>query len=155
MACKTEFLDHVTIPKNQIHTLNESLLNNPEAAAKEYQSQIQSLFGTASASFSLVLLGLGPDGHTCSLFPKHTLLDESVLLISHITDSPKLPSCRITFTYRLLNNAKVCLFVATGQGKADMLKEILEEKRDYPATRVGAKIVDWLIDDHAAAKLAL
>lgn len=69
-----------------------------------------------------MLLGMGPDGHTCSLFPGHKLLEETDALVAPIADSPKPPPQRITMTYPLINNAKLCIFALSGQGKADMVQ---------------------------------
>lgn len=72
--------------------------------------------------FDALILGVGPDGHTCSLFPGHKLCEETSVWVAPISDSPKPPSNRITFTFPILNNARYCAFIATGSSKADILK---------------------------------
>lgn len=72
--------------------------------------------------FDMLLLGMGPDGHTCSLFPGHKLIEENSVWVAPITDSPKPPLARITITFPVINNARHCIFAMAGEGKAEMLK---------------------------------
>ena len=65
---------------------------------------------------------MGPDGHTCSLFPNHPALDVEDKLVTYIDNSPKPPSQRITFTYKLLLNAKNVIFLATGKSKQTIVR---------------------------------
>lgn len=75
--------------------------------------------------FDVLLLGLGSDGHTCSLFPRHKALDEMSLWVCAVNDSPKPPSARITFTFSVINNARICAFIVTGSSKANIVKVII------------------------------
>lgn len=70
----------------------------------------------------MLLLGMGPDGHTCSLFPGHDLLNEKSKWVAFLTDSPKPPPSRITLTFPVINNAKTCIFATCGKEKAEMVK---------------------------------
>lgn len=113
------------LKESQFVAINRSL--DLVDCAKDYADKILKRFGLESESsevpcFDSLLLGMGPDGHTCSLFPGHPLLKESAVLIAPISDSPKPPPERVTMTYSLVNNAKQCIFAISGKGKAPMVK---------------------------------
>lgn len=92
-------------------------------ACDDYLEKLKQYFGSDYVpQFDVLLLGMGPDGHTCSLFPNHPLLKESGEWVMPIVDSPKPPSERITLTFPVVNNAKNCVFALAGEGKADVVK---------------------------------
>src|SRR5207244_11369034 len=103
--------------------------------------------------------GVGPDGHTCSLFPNSPQLDESILWVTHVDNSPKPPPRRITITLPVINHAHRVVFVATGKGKQDVLHDILENDDDKTLPVTFVKPVNgslyWFLDEDAAAKLIL
>jgi len=125
-------------------------------SAADYEKEITSLFqGVENCSFDLVLLGIGPDGHTASLFPGHEALKERTKLVAAVTDSPKPPSERVTFTYRLIGQAHCVAFVATGENKSAVLKQIVEAAQcELPAAQVHAKEIHWFVDRAAVNGVA-
>lgn len=133
LLAKQHLLGHVPIPKDQIHTIDPNLVKDSKASASQYTEQLQSVFGKDLPSFDLILLGIGPDGHCCSLFPGHRLLNVNDRWVDSLDDSPKPPPSRITLTYPVVNNARNNLFVVTGEGKAETVQKILERKEDFPA----------------------
>ncbi|CAG8580443.1 3606_t:CDS:2 [Diversispora eburnea] len=176
LLCQKELFDHVPIPPENIHIIKSDLVENIDLAYKsgetekgeelaqeivdDYENQLVSVFGSLNPVkypvFDLLLLGLGPDGHTCSLFPDHPLLKET-LWVGYIDNSPKPPSRRITFTLPVINHAHSIIFVATGENKQDILRKILDENNydDLPAKLVKPSHgqVYWYLDQSAAAKL--
>jgi len=139
---------------------------NPDALELEdicyaYEQKLITEFAQKEAArfpvFDLLLLGIGPDGHTCSLFPGHELLTEEDRWVAPIEDSPKPPPRRITLTYPVVNHAQRVAFVATGEGKVDILSTILDKPEEgLPASRVRPASpgqVWWFVDDAASAKV--
>lgn len=123
-----------------------------EEAAVDYAQKMKAYFPDSTLPrFDMLLLGMGPDGHTCSLFPGHSLLDEKSKWVAFLTDSPKPPPSRITLTFPVINNAKTCVFAMCGTEKAEMVKRILVDKEDFPSTRVKPTSGDlyWILDKEA------
>ncbi|KAH7345163.1 hypothetical protein B0J17DRAFT_638626 [Rhizoctonia solani] len=159
--CKKEFLSHVPIPDANIYTIDPALLDNSEEAADSYESILIREFAQKDSArfpvFDLIMLGMGPDGHTCSLFPGHELLSESDRWVAPIEDSPKPPPRRITFTFPVLNHAAKVAFVATGEGKQEMLSRVLDHPEEgLPCSRVRPMSpgqVYWFVDDAASTRV--
>ncbi|KAI8098632.1 6-phosphogluconolactonase [Halteromyces radiatus] len=156
---KKTLLDHVPIPANHIYRIHETygINKQTELAAKDYQEQLVSYFGKDGfPRFDLILLGMGPDGHCCSLFPGHPLLQERTLWVAPIDDSPKPPPERITLTLPVVNHAQTVVFVTAGEGKREMVQKIIEQPQlELPCQRVQPENgqVYWFVDEPAAGSL--
>jgi 6-phosphogluconolactonase len=137
--------------------------SDPQAAAFEYEQQLRLATKTASSaqpSLDLVLLGLGEDGHTASLFPGASILRGHQRVIA-ATQSPKDPPNRLTMTLAAINRASVILFLVTGAGKAGVVRAILdprtEAERQLPAAMVSPEEgrLIWFLDQSAAVELPI
>lgn len=146
-------LDRAPIPRAHIHRARTEL-GDPERAAADYERQIREFFRVAAPDiprFDLVLLGIGSDGHTASLFPGKPALDEASRLVV-ATEPGRLPPSvdRITFTFPLINASRTVCFLVAGADKAPALQSVRENAGadSAPAARVrptqGA--MHWLID---------
>ena len=145
------FIDDVGATFHVVHTHLES----PEEAADHYEEVLAEVFGREEVKADLVILGIGPDGHTASLFPGTDALDEyERLYVANWV--PETETWRLTATYRLLHEAHNVIFLATGKSKAKVVAEILDQGVKYPAHRVmlGMADVTWFLDDAAASELA-
>ncbi len=150
-------LSNIPIPTNQIHRMPADT-SDRDAASQAYEREMQRTFSTDSIpNFDLIQLGMGPEGHTASLFPHQESLHEQQRLVMPV-NVPKPPPPRLTFTPPLLNAAKHVLFLVAGGEKADALKAVLEgeyEPDEYPAQIVRPVNGDgtWMLDTSAAGKL--
>lgn len=127
---------------------------DPAAAATEYEHDLEREFKPDAPRFDLVLLGMGADGHTASLFPGTTALQEKSKLVV-ATHVAKLNSHRITFTAPLINAARCVMFMVAGADKATAVREVLNGRGEAPARRIApfdGKLL-WLLDRAAAAGL--
>ena len=171
--CDEHLWSKVPIPKENIHPIDAGLIEpasaEPASEAEDaleeiadaYEQELIREFANKDSArfpiFDLILLGVGPDGHTASLFPGHPLLSEDDRWVAYITDSPKPPPRRITLTLPVLNHAARVAFVAAGAGKADTLHTVLDKPEEgLPASRVRPITpghVYWFVDDAAAEKI--
>jgi 6-phosphogluconolactonase len=148
------FLNSVPIPAAQIHPMYIGG-TAPEAAAA-YETLLHTYFGPDGPTFDLVLLGLGPDGHTASLFPEANDLQDERWVIPAVTERWAVRD-RITLSADAISLAYAVVFEVEGGDKAEILKEIIEQGKSYPTTYVvqHARDVTWLLDTAAAAQLKL
>jgi 6-phosphogluconolactonase len=146
----------IAMPDSNIHRMRGEL--DPHDGAVEYGEQLAAFFGTDIA-FDLIYLGLGPDGHTASLFPGSPALDvaDQPCTAVHVPDNPVAPR-RLTLTYPVLNAARCDMFLVEGREKADVLARVLESPPDVqhlPAQGVAPAhgTLVWLVDKAVAGKL--
>lgn len=163
---KDGLLSKVPLVPSHIHSINDTV--SAEEAADEYEFAIRQLVKTRTVGvsetsdfpkFDLILLGMGSDGHVASLFPNHSMLDEKDEWVTFITDSPKPPPERITFTLPVINSASNVIMVVTGESKAEAvhlaIDDIGPDCPSLPARMVEptkGKLV-WFLDKPAALKL--
>lgn len=148
-------LARVPIPPQNIHRVQGEL--EAGAAARAYERTLQDYFCGPQTRFDLVLLGLGDDGHTASLFPESAALGErerpAAAVEAHYQDRP---ARRVTLTLPAINSARQVWFLVTGSAKAGIVKEVLEgPDRGLPAQQVRPKAGQllWILDEAAASRL--
>lgn len=141
LAASAAFLDRVPIPAANRHPIPAEL--GAEEAAARYERLIQSRL-----PFDLVLLGLGEDGHTASLFPGHAIPEDPLVIPVH--QAPKPPPDRVSLTPRALGSSRAILILATGTGKRDALRR-WQQGIDLPVAKItSAGRVEVLMDAAAA-----
>ncbi len=148
-------LRHLPIPVNQIYRMEGEI--EPKDAAKAYEDRLKHFFGQKQPRFDLVLLGLGDDGHTASLFPGTTALSETNRWVA-ANYVRKFSTWRLTMTARLINQAANVTFLISGEGKADALRRVLASRfnpEEIPAQMIRPERgqLRWLVDKPAATLL--
>ena len=149
-------LKQIAIPGGNVHRIRAE--RPPADAAHEYEGEIRgalALEGDQLPRFAIVLLGLGTDGHTASLFPATAGLTERGRLVTEVF-VPQYEAWRITMTLPVINNAGHILFLVSGEGKAEILRKVIgEESSELPAQQVAPRsgLVEWYVDMDAASLL--
>lgn len=151
-------LNKVSVPTDQVHIMDTSL--SPEDAAAQYQEVLYEYFGTdklPDRTFDLVLLGMGDDGHTLSLFPGTPVIHEEKLWATSFYLKAQ-DMQRITLTKTIVNHADHIVFMISGKDKAHAIHEVLEGEKNpdlYPSQVISPAQgeLHYFIDEAAAAEL--
>ena len=148
------WLERVDIPKTNIHPM-PTQAGAPTTDAEKYEAELRQFFGgSAEPVFDIILLGLGDDGHTASLFPHTEALTVRDRLI---TVGSKDGQPRLTFTVPLINHARCVIFLVAGENKREALSQIFASSADdmtYPARLIQPQgELWWLLDQAAGAEL--
>lgn len=150
------FLSRIDIPEQNIHRMRGEL--GADEGAVAYQHELETFFQASPTApppaFDIVLLGMGGDGHTASLFPGVPALEETTRWAAPVFQPPASPAVdRITLTLPLINQARIVLILVAGGSKAEVLDRILHDQdapERYPIARVAPKgRLIWLVDDAA------
>jgi 6-phosphogluconolactonase len=157
LMAQRALIDHVPVPATNIHPIQGDL--PPAEAAVQYESELRDFFDHESPVLDLVLLGLGDNAHTASLFPHTPVLKEKHRWVAEVYVADQ-DMYRVTLTLPLINHAREVIFLVSGADKATALQNVTEgtyQPLEYPAQLVrpnGARPT-WLMDKAAAHKLAV
>lgn len=149
-------LNDVPVPKDQIHIMDTTI--DPQESAERYDALLHKYFDGKPHSFDLVLLGMGDDGHTLSLFPGQPVVFEKTKWADAFFLKQQ-DMFRITITAPVVNKAAHIAFLAAGKGKAETLKAVLEGPfvpETYPSQQIRPERgeLHWFIDEDAASNLS-
>ena len=152
LMAKQALFDSLSIDAAKIFYINTGL--TPDAAADDYAKKIITHFGDKPVQFDLILLGLGDNAHTASLFPHTNVLHEKKALMRAVSVD-ELNSYRISMTAPLINEAHEIVFLVYGAAKAEAVRHVLKGEKnieDYPAQLIGTadESVHWFLDKAAA-----
>lgn len=148
---KTILFDKVDIPSENLHPIRGE--NDPYEELTRFSTELQE--NVPNLEFDWIILGVGEDGHTASLFPKQTYYDtqEFVILAKH----PETGQLRISKSALLLSKAKKISYLVTGESKAGIVAEIILKlsRNDYPAEKIHSTngATEWLLDEDSARTL--
>jgi 6-phosphogluconolactonase len=148
---KAAWLDHVPIPAEQVHIMPTDV-DDPAAAAQAYEHTIKQAFGSEQPVFDMVLLGMGDDGHTASLFPHTAAVNVSDRLV---TVGEKAGEPRLTLTAPLINDSRCVIFLVSGSNKQAALTQVFSDDADdraFPSRKIRPTGELWWLLDAAAGE---
>jgi 6-phosphogluconolactonase len=156
---RESLLEHIPIPTENVHRIRGE--DDPHRAAAAYEQTLRAFFGPEdppSRSFDIVLLGMGPDGHTASMFPGTAASTETRRWVMPVHVERPRDMWRVTLTTVVLNAAADVALLVAGADKAARLHEVLEERGEprLPVQRIrprGGGTLHWMLDKDAAAQL--
>jgi 6-phosphogluconolactonase len=149
-------LAHAPVLIDHVHPI--VIEADPESTARRYDALLKSNYGSEALDashplFDLVLLGLGGDGHTASLFPGSRVLGERTHWVAAVEDRDEP---RITLTYPAIASSRAVAFLVSGEEKADMVRRVQDGDRGLPAARVDSEGgIVWFLDEAAASRLPM
>ncbi|MGO4773576.1 6-phosphogluconolactonase [Flavobacterium sp. W22_SRS_FK3] len=156
LMAKKSFFDVLETPENQIFYVNTTL--SPQEAAADYKKRIDHHFEDKEIIFDLILLGMGDDAHTASIFPHTDLVDNTEATVASVFVK-KLNTYRISLTAPLINKASNVAFLVFGENKAEALKHVIKDEQkevnNYPSQLINpidGKLT-WFTDEAAAQLL--
>lgn len=153
---KKNFFDNLNTASDHIFYVDTEL--NPKEAAVAYKKALDKHFDGSNIVFDLILLGMGDDGHTASIFPHTTLVQDKTIDVSSVFVE-KLDAYRISFTAPLINEAENVAFLVFGNAKANALKHVTgDDEKDFdnfPAQLIDPTVgnLTWFVDEQAASLL--
>ncbi|EUK18050.1 6-phosphogluconolactonase [Commensalibacter papalotli (ex Servin-Garciduenas et al. 2014)] len=152
---KEALLKHIDIPFRNVHPM--PVLEDPVKAAEIYQAELQEIYGFETLQkgkplFDIVLLGLGADGHTASLFPGTPVLQEQEKWVSWSQPSDA-PHQRLTLTYPAIASSRFVMFVVSGDSKTQIIREVRDENKPYPSAAITTEgELHWILDRAAGGE---
>ena len=150
---KQTFLEHITIPEKNVHRIRGEI--EAGQAALEYTNLLRRHFKEDLPHFDFILLGVGDDGHTASLFPGTDVIEEQHQLVEAVF-VPKFGAWRVTLTLPVLNAAKEIMFLVSGNAKSEIVRRVMsieKSTKELPVTLVnpnGGRVY-WMLDSEAAS----